>query len=333
MPRMTHVAHRHLVRAERAFGRFAVDDLRAGPALRRAQDDHGPAGTLLEPVRAGVALDALDLGDHRVERGGHELVHLHRVVALDEIRRVTVAAEERFQFVMRNARQHGGAGDLVAVQVQDGQHGAVVDRIEELVRVPTGGERAGLRFAIADDARDEQVGIVERRPEGVRQRIAQLAALVNRARRLRRDVARNAAGEGELLEQPLHPVLVLRDVGIDLAVGAFQVGVRHQPRPAVARPGDVDDVQVVLLDDAVQVDVDEVQPRRRAPVAEQARLDVRQRERLLQQRIVVEINLPDRQIVRGAPIGVHLAEQFGCQWLICYLNFVCFHDCVPFQLD
>jgi hypothetical protein len=76
----------------------------------------------------------------------------------------------------------------------------------------------------------------------------------------------------------------------------------------VARPGDIDDVQVVLLDDAVQVDVDEVQPRRRAPVPEQARLDVLQRERFLQQRIVVEIDLPDRQIVRGPPIGVHLAE-------------------------
>ena len=209
MPRMAHLAHRHLVRAERALGRFAIDHLRAGPALRRAQDHHGPARSFLEPIGAGVVLDALNLGDRGVERGGHELVHLHRVVALDEIGRVTVAAKERFQFVAGNAGQHGGAGNLVAVQVQDGQHGAVVDRIEKLVRMPTGGERAGLRFAIADDARDEQVGIIERRPVGVRQRIAQLAAFVNRAGRLRRDVARDAAGEGELLEQPLHPVLVL----------------------------------------------------------------------------------------------------------------------------
>ena len=234
---------------------------------------------------------------------------LRRVVALDEIRLVTVAAEERFQFVMRNARQHGRAGNLVAVQMQNRQHGAVVDRIEKFVRVPARGERAGLRFAIADDAGDEQVGIVERRAEGVRQRIAQFAALVNRTRRLRRDVTRNAAGKGELLEQPLHPVLVLRDVRIDLAVGSFEVGVRHQPGSAVARPGDVDDVQVVFLDDAVQVDIDEVQSRRRAPVAEQARLDVRQLERLLQQRIVVEINLSDGQVVGRAPIGVQLAQQ------------------------
>ena len=65
-----------------------------------------------------------------------------------------------------------------------------------------------------------------------------------------------------------------------------------------------------FFDDAVQMDIDEVQSRRRAPVPEQARLDVRQLERLLQQRIVVEINLADREIVRRAPIGVHLVEQF-----------------------
>ena len=81
------------------------------------------------------------------------------------------------------------------------------------------------------------------------------------------------------------------------------------PWTAVARARDVDHVQIVLLDDAVQMGVDEVQPRRRAPVAEQARLDVRQGERFLQQRIVVEIDLPDRQIVRRAPVGVHLVEQ------------------------
>src|SRR5689334_4620950 len=38
---------------------------------------------------------------------------------------------------------------------------------------------------------------------------------------------------------------------------------------------------------------------------EQARLDVILGERLLQQRIVVEIDLPDRQIVGGGPVGVN----------------------------
>jgi hypothetical protein len=49
--------------------------------------------------------------------------------------------------------------------MQDRQHGAVGYRIEELVRVPCGGQRTGLRLAVADDAGDYEIGIVERRPE------------------------------------------------------------------------------------------------------------------------------------------------------------------------
>ncbi len=145
-------------------------------------------------------LDALNLADHLVKRCGHEGVHRHGIVALDEIGCVAIAAEERVQFVMGNARQHRGAGDLVAVQVQDGQHGAVVDRVEEFVRVPARGMRAGLRFAIADHAGDQQIGIVKGRAKGMRERIAQLASLMNRTWRLRCYMARDAAGKGELLE-------------------------------------------------------------------------------------------------------------------------------------
>jgi shikimate kinase len=97
------------------------------------------------------------------------------------------------------------------------------------------------------------------------------------------------------------------------------------------RPRNVDRVQVVFLDDTVQVNVDEVQPRRRAPVAEQARLDVRQLERLLQERIVVQINLADRDLVRRAPPGVHLAQQFRCQRLTRDFDPGWFHDCFPLQ--
>ena len=74
--------------------------------------------------------------------------------------------------------------------------------------MPARRERPGLRFAVADDAADEQVGVVEHRAVRVHERVAELAALVDRARRLRRDVARNAARERELPEQPAQPVLV-----------------------------------------------------------------------------------------------------------------------------
>ena len=64
------------------------------------------------------------------------------------------------------------------------------------------------------------------------------------------------------------------------------------------------------LDEPVEMHVDEVEAGRRAPMAEQARLDVFERQRLVEQRIVEQIDLPDRQIVRGAPVGIHQAELF-----------------------
>ena len=198
--------------------------------------------------------------------------------------------------------------------MQDGQHGTVVGRIEKLVRVPAGGERTGFRFPITHDAGDEQIGVIEGRAEGMGQRVAQFAALVNRAGRLGRDVTRNAAGERELFEETPHPLFVLRDVRINLAIRLLQICVGHQPGAAMAGTGDVDDVQVVLLDHAIQVHVHEVQARRRAPMTEQTRLDVGARERLLQQRVVIEVDLSDRQIVCGAPVGVDSADELGTEW-------------------
>ena len=170
--------------------------------------------------------------------------------------------------------------------------------------MPARRHRSRFRLAVADHAGDDQVRIVKGRAEGVRKRVAQFAAFVDRAGRFGRNMARDAAGERELGEQPLHPLLVGRDVRINLAVGPFEVSVRHQSRPSMARTGDVDHVEVVLFDQPVQVHVDEVQSRGRTPVAEKPRLDVILRERSFEQRIVVEIDLADRQVVGSSPIPV-----------------------------
>ncbi|GAB2980210.1 hypothetical protein GCM10027184_33570 [Saccharothrix stipae] len=168
------------------------------------------------------------------------------LIADDEVRCVAVPAQQRRRLVLRVARRHGGVGDLVAVEVQDRQHHAVAGRVEELVRVPARGRRPGLR----------------------------------------RDVARDAAGEGELAEQRAQAVQVLADGRVDLAVGALQVGVRDEPGSAVAGTGDEEGVQVALPDRPVHVGVDQVEARGGAPVAEQARLDVLGSQRLAQQRVV-----------------------------------------------
>src|SRR6201982_937293 len=99
-------------------------------------------------------------------------------------------------------------------------------------------------------------------------------------------MARDTAREGELSEQTLHALFVGGNVRIDLTVGPLEVVVRDKTGTAMPGAGDVDHVEVVLLDHPVQVNVDEVQAGRRSPVAEKPRLDVILCERLLKQRVV-----------------------------------------------
>ena len=178
--------------------------------------------------------------------------------------------------------------------MQEGQHRAIVRRIEKLVGMPRSGERPGFRLAIADNAGDDEIGIIEHRPERMAQRIAQLAALVNRARALRRCMAGNSSGKRKLSKELLKPGLVLADVWIDLAIGALEISVGDDGRAAMPGAADVNHVEVVFVDDPVQVHVNEVLPGGGSPVSQQPVLDVRERQRPLEQRIVVKINLPYR---------------------------------------
>ena len=173
-----HLRERHLVRAPRPLHRQPVHELRTRPALRRPQHDHRPARPLGAALDAGGALDRGDLLDGGVEHLGHPPVHRLRLVAVDPVDGVAVALQQRRQLVVADAREHRRVGDLVAVQVQDRQHRAVAGGVEELVRVPAGGERAGLRLAVADDAADEQVA-------GCRTRRRTRARASSRARRPR----------------------------------------------------------------------------------------------------------------------------------------------------
>ena len=61
--------------------------------------------------------------------------------------------------------------------------------------MPARGKRPGLGLAVADHARDDQIRVVEGGAVGVHQRIAQLAALVDRPWCLRGDVAGHSAGK------------------------------------------------------------------------------------------------------------------------------------------
>ena len=110
-------------------------------------------------------------------------------------------------------------------------------------------------------------------------------------------------GRRELAEQPAQPGLVRGDLRVDLGVGALEVDVGDDRRAAVAGAGDVEDVVAGLADQPVEVGVDEVQAGRGAPVAEQARLDVLGPQRLAQQRVVLQVDLGDGQVVGRLPVG------------------------------
>ena len=137
------------------------------------------------------------------------------------------------------------------------------------------------------------------------QRVAEFAAFMDRAWRLRRGVAGNPAGKGKLPEQFAQAVSVAADVGIDLAVTALEIGIRHHAGSAVTRTADIDNVKVAVADRAVEVGINEVQPRRGAPMSEQPWLDVIGSQRFVQQRIAEQIDLSDREIIRCAPVAVN----------------------------
>ena len=222
--------------------------------------------------------------------------------------RVAIAAEQLVQLLMADPGEDGGVGDLVTIEVQDWQNRTIGNRVEELVGVPAGRQRSGLGLAVADNTGHDQVGVVESGAVGVRDGVAEFAPLMDRARRLRRHMARNAARERELGEEAVHALLIARDERVDLAVGAFEIGIGDQRRAAMSGSGDVDHVEVEFFDQPVQVDIDEVQTRRRSPVAEKPRLDVLLGESLFQQRVVVEIDLPHRQVIGRPPIRIHQSQ-------------------------
>ena len=298
----------HLMGPPAPLQNVTVHFLGAGPALGCPQDDHGPAGAAGVAAGTGIFLDPLDLTDGPVHRGGHLLMHLGRLAALHEARLPAAAPEEALHFLMAHAGEDGGVGDLEAVQVQDGQHRAVGNGVHELVAVPGGSQRAGLGLAVAHHAGGDQAGVVRHGAEGVGQRIAQLAALMDGAGGLRRHMAGDTAGEGEPLEELFHAVLIPGDIGIDLGIAAVQPVLRHHGVAAVTGAGEVDHVQIIPLDNTVQMRIDEVLARAGAPVAHDGLLQVRGGQRPLQQGVIQQIELAGSEVIGCAPIRVDLLQ-------------------------
>ena len=172
-------------------------------------------------------------------------------------------------------RRRVGFAILYPFKCKDRQYSPVGDRIQKFVRVPRGSKRSRLGFAIADDTSRDQIRIVEDRSESMAERVAEFATFVNRAWTFGRDVAGDAAGKRELLEQLFQASLVLRDLGVDFAVRPFQVRVANDRWSTMSGTGDVDHVQIEFLNHAIQMHIDKILPGCRPPMAEQHWFDMR----------------------------------------------------------
>ncbi len=140
--------NRHLMRPESALNVFAGNFLGAGPAFGSFQHQHWPDGPPGFTSRRSL-FDSLNIRHSRVQSRRHLLVHIRRLAALHKIGVPAAALKESFQLLAGNAGKNCRVGNFVTVQVQNRQHRAVGGRINQLVSLPSRGQRAGFRLAVA----------------------------------------------------------------------------------------------------------------------------------------------------------------------------------------
>src|SRR4030095_8882640 len=95
-----------------AFHLVAVHLLGAGPSLGAAEHDHRPAGPGGLAARPRLLLDAPALTPPVFHGGSRLPVHERGIVALDEVWRPAVAAEQALQLLVADARDTGGVVGL-----------------------------------------------------------------------------------------------------------------------------------------------------------------------------------------------------------------------------
>jgi hypothetical protein len=83
----------------------------------------------------------------------------------------------------------------------------------------------------------------------------------------------------------------------------------------VPRTRDVDHVQIVLPDDAIQMDPRKCLAGVGTPMPQQSILEMLRAERLPEQRIVAQVDHARAKIVAGAPICIDLAKLFSAKCL------------------
>src|SRR5271165_2167459 len=169
---------------------------------------------------------------------------------------------------MRNPGQQSRVINLVSIQMQDRENGAVPNGIEKLADVPGSCKWSRFRFPVADYRSHDQFRVVEGSAASMRKHISQLAAFVDRTGSFRGAMAADAAGKRELLEELAQTFFVFTLFRVNLGVGPFEISGAQDTRRTMARPGHENHVQVVFLDEPVQVNVDECEAGTRSPMSQ-----------------------------------------------------------------
>ena len=233
-----------------------------------------------------MLLDRLDFFDCFVHCLSKFRMEFFRVFSFNDDRMPSETFEVLRQRFVWFARKDRRVRNLESVQIKNRQNGPVMNRINELVWLPGSCQRAGFCFTVADDGCCNQIGVVKDGARSVWKRISEFPAFMNGSRRLWSSVRSNAARERETLEELLHAFFIFSDFRVDFSIASVKVGIWNHYLSAVTRTFDVKHVQVIFVDDAVKVCIDEVLSGNRAPVSDWLCLDVGWFKRTSQQRIV-----------------------------------------------
>ncbi len=126
-------------------------------------------------------------------------MHRLRIISFNKQRRPPITAQQLFQLVPPDPREHRRIGDLVTVQMQDREHRPIVHRMQKFIRMPRCRQRSCLRFPITHNTGDNKIGIIQHGAERMTERIAKLASFMDRPRTLRRYMARESR-QGKKIE-------------------------------------------------------------------------------------------------------------------------------------
>src|SRR3984957_20260158 len=134
----------------------------------------------------------------------------------------------------------------------------------------------------------------------MRQAIPQLASFMDRPRRLRRAVASDPTWKRKLLEELLQSSNIFSLVRIHLRIDALKIAVRQRRRGPMSRPGDINQIQIVLLDQTVQMHPHKRLSGVRTPMSQQSVFDLLRLQRLPQQRVLQKIKHSKAKGITGS---------------------------------